>query len=330
MRSENENKTKSLDISNLNLKLENFIKFNFKFFIRDIFDSCIRRNLYYFKYKNFFKKQNYSINLVLPSKGFSDLERKKKLNSIKNLKGKKILCIGCGNGFELLTWLKFKPSYIKGIDIFNYSRSWKKINNFVLENNFKTKVELIRKNILDLEPDDKFDFIVSDAVFEHLQDFEKVINFFTKLLNDDGIIYASYGPLWYSHGGDHFSGRDKIENGCNHILLNKKDYSNYYNMNVGNIEYEIQNKGSGGLFVKEELFSKIRGNEYMDIFNRNNLISNYTVVEFCPIGYKLIMNNPDLKQKIVNKYPNIDIEDFYLKTQIVYLKKKNKLKFNKS
>ena len=29
--------------------------------------------------------------------------------------------------------------------------------------------------------------------------------------------------------GDHFSGRDKIEHGYNHLLLNHKEYLNYYN-----------------------------------------------------------------------------------------------------
>ena len=93
-----------------------------------------------------------------------------------------------------MSWLKFEPSYIKGIDIFNYSTSWKKINNFIKEKNIKTNIDFIQKNILDLEINEKFDFIVSDAVLEHLKDTEKTISHFTKLLKDDGIIYASYGP----------------------------------------------------------------------------------------------------------------------------------------
>ena len=311
------------DVSNSNLNLNEYTRQNLKNYLRDFYDFLIRRNFYYFKYKNFFKKQKYFIILVLPSKGFSDLERKKKLISMKKIKGKKILCIGCGNGFELLSWLKFKPSYIKAIDIFNYSNSWNKVNKFILENNFRTKIAFSQKNVLDLEINEKFDFIVSDAVFEHLKQFEKVISHSTKLLNDDGVIYASYGPLWYAYGGDHFSGRDKIENGFNHLVLDEKEYFNYFNKNVGNMDYEIKHKGSGGLFVKEKLFSKIKGNEYMSIFKKNDLISEYTVVEFCPTGYNLIMNNKNIKTKIINKYPNLNIEDCYLKTQIVYLRKIN-------
>ncbi len=311
----------NLDISNPNLNLNDYVGKSFKYQIRDTFDYIVRRNLYYFKYKNFFKKQNYSINLVLPSRGFSDFERKKKLNSIKNIKGKKILCIGCGNGFELLSWLKYKPSYIKAIDIFNYSKSWGKVLKFISEKNLSSKIEFFQKGVLDIDQTEQFDFIVSDAVFEHLVELEKVILHCSKLIKDDGIIYASYGPLWYTYGGDHFSGRDKKENGFNHLLLSKKNYLEYFEKNVGSIDYEIKKKGSGGFFVKEELFSKKNGNEYMDIFRQNNLISNYTVVEFCPIAYKLILKNKKIRDELLYKYPSMQIEDYYLKSHIIYLKK---------
>ena len=67
-----------------------------------------------------------------------------------------------------------------------------------------TKLNFKQIDVLKLNSSKKFDFIVSDAVFEHLKDFKRVISFCNKILNKDGIIYASYGPLWYNYGGDHF------------------------------------------------------------------------------------------------------------------------------
>lgn len=314
-----------LDISHPDLNIKNYIKRDFKKILRDFFDYLIRKNFYYFKYKNFFKKQNYYSNLTLPSKGFSDEARKKKLNSIKKIEKKSMLCVGCGNGFELLGWLKFNPSSIKAIDIFNYSSSWKRINKYINEKKFNTRIKFSQKNILNINEKKKFDFIISDAVFEHLKDFDKVISHCVKLLKDDGIIYASYGPLWFSYGGDHFSGRDSLNHGLNHLILNKNQYSKYYKKNITKIKDEIKYYGSGGLFVKEKLFSKKSGNEYMDTFKKNNLISAYTVLEFCPIGLNLMKNNIILGKKILKKYKKLHIEDLYLKSQIVYLKKKNDL-----
>ena len=60
----------------------------------------------------------------------------------------------------------------------------------------------------------------------------------------------------------------------------------------------------------------------MEIYKKNNLQSIFTIVEFCPIGYELLKKNHNLKQRIIKKHPLIEIENNYLKTQIVYLKKK--------
>ena len=310
------------DISTIKYSLDKSFKFNLLSIFRDVYDLLIRRNFYKYFYNNFFKNQKYNIDLVLPAKGFSSQSRKNKLNNLKSIKNKSILSIGCGNGFDTVNWLKFNPKSITAIDLLNYSSSWKKMKNYALKRKFYTNLEFKQVDILNLDVSKKYDFIVSDAVFEHLKDFKKVITFCKKILKKDGIIYASYGPLWYNYGGDHFSGRDKLENGFNHILLNKKDYKKYFDKNVGNLNYEISKKGSGGLLVKKDLFSKLLPNQYMEIYKKNNLQSIFTIVEFCPIGYELLKKNHNLKQRIIKKHPLIEIENNYLKTQIVYLKKK--------
>ena len=276
--------------------------------VRDAYDFFIRRTFYKYFYKNFFTHQTYKIDIVLPSKGFSDEARKNKLNKIKDIKNKSILLIGCGNGFDILNWIKFNPKSILAIDILNYEASWKKVKKYIQKKSKNIELEFKQIDILKLNSSSKFDFIVSDAVFEHLKDFKKVISFCKKILKKNGIIYASYGPLWYNYGGDHFSGRDKVENGFNHILLNKKKYNEYYKNNVGNLDYEINYKGSGGLLVKKNLFSKLLPNEYMKFYKKNDFQSLFTAVEFCPIGYKLIKKNLIIRKKLIRKYPSIDIE----------------------
>ena len=309
------------DVSNIDLKYDYFLNFNIKDKIRDLYDQLIRRTYYKNYYKKFFKKQKYKIDLVLPAKGFSDLARKKKLNSIKNINRSKILNIGCGNGIDIISWIKFKPSFIEAIDLMNYSQSWNKIEKYLKKKNIQTKVSFKQKNIININQKKKFDFIVSDAVFEHLSEFDKCIRICSKLLKKNGIIYASYGPLWYNYGGDHFSGRDKFINGFNHIILDKKKYLNYFNKNFRSIKHEIKFHGSAGLFVAKNLFSKLRGQDYINIFKKYNLKVKFLAVEFCPLGYELIKNK-GIKSKIFLKNKNINIEDCYLKSHIIYLQKK--------
>ena len=310
------------DISLESKIFNNTSKNNFRNILRDIFNSYFRRPFYNILYKNFFKTQKYKIDLVLPAKGFSDTARKKKLNEFSKIKGKSILIIGCGNGQDILNLLKFKPKSIRGIDMLNYSQSWGSIKKYIKDNKFKTKIDFKKEDILDLQNKTKYDFIISDAVFEHLTEFQKVIKFLSKILKKNGIIYSSYGPFWNCFAGDHFSGRDKLKNGYNHILLNKKQYKNYFEKNVGSISYEINNQGSAGILVKKDLFSKLTGNEYMKTYYENNLVSLYTVLEYCPIGFSLLKNYKVLRNKLLLKKTLINLEDLYLKTHIVYLKKR--------
>ena len=309
------------DISNDNILIQKPIFQEFKEFLRDKYDSILRRKYYRLKFKNFFKHQNYKIDLVLPSKGFSNFERKKKLDNISSIEGKDILIIGCGNGYDIFDWIKFQPRSITGLDILNYSRSWKKVLYSAKKKNINTKINFLQRDILKLKKSKKFHFIVSDAVFEHLQNFKEVLKKCDSLLYKKGIIYASYGPLWYNLGGDHFSNRNDDVDGFNHLLLNKKNYLRFFKENVKSLDEEIKLHGSAGIFVKKDLFSKLTGNQYMKIFLRNNFFSKYTVVEYCPISLKLLNKNYKLSKKLMKKTKFKILENFYLKTQVVYLKK---------
>jgi len=309
------------DISIRNGNFSKYQDYKIRDIVRDYFDRFFRRPVYFFIYKNFFKHQNYKIDLTLPAKGFSTLERRKELNKISKIENKIMLNIGCGNAYDYHLWFKFKPKKIVGVDILNYKNSWMKIKKFVNKEKIKTKVEFYKKDFLNFSYKNKFDFIVCDAVFEHCIDFSKVINLCSKLLKKNGILYSSYGPIWFAYGGDHFSGRDKQYRGFNHLLLNKRDYQNYFKKNVGTLDYEL-NEGGGGVFVQNDLFSKLNGNEYMDIFKKNKFSQIKTYAEFCPIGYSLIKKNKVLKKRLLKKYPFINQENYYLKTHIVYLKKK--------
>ena len=60
----------------------------------------------------------------------------------------------------------------------------------------------------------------------------------------------------------------------------------------------------------------------MKTYYENNLVSLYTVLEYCPIGFSLLKNYKVLRNKLLLKKTLINLEDLYLKTHIVYLKKR--------
>ena len=65
------------DVSKKNVFLHKSILNKIRDNLRDIYDMLLRRHYYKFFLRNFFKNQNYNIDLTLPSKGFSNTARKK-------------------------------------------------------------------------------------------------------------------------------------------------------------------------------------------------------------------------------------------------------------
>ena len=74
--------SKNLDVSTRHMNFYKEKNYRFRDKLRDLYDFILRRPFYKNLYNNFFKQQNYKIDFVLPSKGFSHLARRKKLNSI--------------------------------------------------------------------------------------------------------------------------------------------------------------------------------------------------------------------------------------------------------
>ena len=291
--------------------------------LRDFYDLLFRRTLYQVIYKNYFKQLPHEYNYALPSKGFSSKARIKWLNKYKKIKGAKVLNIGVGNGFDIPIWLRYNPKEFTGNDILIYGDSHeivKRESKAISD----TKINLYQKDILDLKVDEvgTFDIIASAAVFEHCQDMEKVAYKCFDLLKPNGMMYASYGgPLWYTYGGDHFSGRDNPKNGFNHLLLGKKEYWEYVKANVElTVDSELK-AGGGGILVKLDLFSKLSSNEYLEIFKRVGFTVKKLILESCPIAAELIKDKK-IRDALLEKYPNLNEDDFKCRTHIILLEKK--------
>lgn len=310
-----------VDISTRHLQFDKIKDYGIRNRFRDLYDQFFRRPFYKIYYNNFFKKQKYQINLTIPEKGMSTYTRRKFLNKYINLKKKNILNLGCGNAFDYHLWFNFKPKSIYGVDILNYQRSWKIVKDYVSKNDIFIDIKFEQIDILNIKENFLYDVIVSDAVFEHCKDFQKVAIKCNKLLKKGGFLYSSYGgPLWHTWGGDHFSGRDDEKNGYNHLLLNSLDYQRYFNNNVKDLNYELNQGGGGGILVQNDLFSRLSGNDYIKIFKKNGFEVLKIIVEIDMKALQ-VLKNKDLRQKLKKLNLDLDFENFYLKTHIVYLKK---------
>ena len=200
---------------------------------------------------NFFKniKQTYTIDRILLNDGGMFKEYVYgSCNRINQIRGSVIFVPGCGYGQHLITLANFEPRLIVACDLYEYQEEWKFVQEVV--NREGTEIIFLKGDIDNPIIHDKapFDWIITDAVLEHVRDLPFFLRQCNSLLKKDGNFYASFGPIWYGPGGDHLDWG--LEGIFNHLLLDTNDST------------------KGVFMCKNKQFSYLHANEYLDILKR--------------------------------------------------------------
>ncbi|NWG29874.1 MAG: class I SAM-dependent methyltransferase [Rhodocyclaceae bacterium] len=186
---------------------------------------------------------------------------RRRVNRIIGIRGKQILIAGCGTGRDILSWLSYEPRLLTGVDYFDYARAWKAVRDFAHKRYPRTTLTFRQADLayMDTMPGESVDVVGSDAVFEHLRNLPAVLREFHRILRPGGVLYATFGPLWYCWGGDHFSGHDGILAGYNHLLLAPETYEAY----LCEAGPHRHSEHDGRTWIKNDLFSRLRPIEYL-------------------------------------------------------------------
>ena len=134
-----------------------------------------------------------------------------------DLKGKKVLDLGCGFGEHCRQFVNCGAEKVVGIDISE------KMLEVAMVENCDPKITYLNMPMEDIaELQDTFDIVISSLAFHYVEDFEGVIRNIHNLLKENGIfIFSQENPLCTCHsGGDRWT-RD--ENG-NKLYMNLADY----------------------------------------------------------------------------------------------------------
>lgn len=105
---------------------------------------------------------------------------------IPNVKGKKILDLGCGYGENDKYCRDLGAKGIWGIDISEHMIKIAEENNDDENINYKV---MAMEDISEIE--EKFDIVISSLAFHYVKDYEKLVKDIYNLLNDDGILIFS-------------------------------------------------------------------------------------------------------------------------------------------
>lgn len=134
-----------------------------------------------------------------------------------DLKGKRVLDLGCGFGEHCRRFVECGAKKVVGIDI-----SEKMLEVARAENSDSkiTYINMAMEEISQLQ--EKFDIVISSLAFHYVEDFEGVIKAVYNMLDENGIfIFSQENPLCTCHSGGERWTRD--EHG-NKLYLNLKDY----------------------------------------------------------------------------------------------------------
>jgi len=258
-------------------------------------------------------------NLVLLGRGMPLADRRRWGASRCDLREAVILVQGTGTGWDVISWARLKPRKIIATDLFEFRESWTDIATYCHET-FGVEVEFHQAPLEEhsfLESS-SIDLCVSDAVFEHCTDLKTVLKESFRLLKPLGSLYASYGPLWFAPGGDHFSGRGGLKNVFNHLLLELEAYKKYFQLFLKPQE-DFQ---SGGRYVELDLFSRLTTNEYLAHFKDAGFHIDELILEINPTGLAFKEKFPEIFNQLERKYTDRCIsDDFLISANLIRLMK---------
>lgn len=262
-----------------------------------------------------------ALKYVLPAKGMPLEDRRQWVNEFHAVANATILIQGTGTGWDVLSWAALKPKRIYAVDLFVFDE-WEEIREYVAQH---YGVEVIFKQA-DLEslsflPSGTIDIVVSDAVYEHCRTLPAVLAETRRVLSSNGIIYASYGPLWYCAGGDHFSGRGGISHCYNHLRLTADDYHNYFNA----YREPVEDFQSGGRYVEIDLFSKLTTRQFLATYKQAGLEPLSLILEVSPEALKYRKLFPQEFASLLKRFASIiSVDDLLIKANFAILRKMSK------
>jgi len=207
----------------------------------------------------------YRPDYVFVTRGWP-LEWLRKLgSSLTNLSDATILVQGTGTGWDAITWAALRPKRVIATDLFASPEAWEEIARFCRDT-YGTRVDFHEAPLQDHRflPDGSIDLCGSDAVFEHVKDFPEMLAESFRVLKPGGSLYATYGPLWYSAAGDHYSTRGGLENVFNHVILSDDSYRAYFYKHL-NRDEDWQ---GAARYYELDLFSRLTTRQYLDHYRQ--------------------------------------------------------------
>ena len=116
-----------------------------------------------------------------------------------DVRGKRMLEIGCGHGGMQLALLRAGAGGTVGIDV---DAEAVRFAQERLRDEGRAEVLVADAQAMPL-PSNSFDMVVSTAAFEHIHDIGPALQEIERVLRPGGFLYAKFAPTWWHYNGPH-------------------------------------------------------------------------------------------------------------------------------
>ena len=195
--------------------------------------------------------------LVMGARGQSGRYLVSRVNRFEPVRGKQVCLLGIGLGRELEFWADFRPAQVLGLDVLNYQTAWARL---------RTGYPRLALSFLQVPPgqlegvaDGAFDILSSENVFEHVQDLDAVLWDCARVLRPGGLLFSSFGPLWFTWSGDHFAATREDGDGFAHL---RTDFTAYKEA-LRALPFRPDERADGRVWVLQDLISFLRPLDYI-------------------------------------------------------------------
>jgi ubiquinone/menaquinone biosynthesis C-methylase UbiE len=110
-------------------------------------------------------------------------------------------------------------------------------------------------------PDNAFDIVSSESLLEHVRHPAEAIAEMHRVVKPEGLVYAIFGPLYYTAGGAHYEGD------YDHLLLNHQEFVQQVKRRGRSIEHRECLH-----YLAADMFSYWTADQYLAEFRRHRLL----------------------------------------------------------
>ncbi len=258
-----------------------------------------------------------AMSSALTERGFPAQTRIAWVTKHAAVKQSRVLIQGAGTGWDSLLWAQLQPKAIFGVELYPFDAAWKIVRDHARSQHY-TVPEFLVGDLARLPvASGCLDLIASDAVWEHCRDMPRVLAETFRALRPGGYAYASYGPMWYGFGGDHFCPRAGLQFGYAHIEMPREQYLEFFRQQ----RFSSEDAQSGGRYVELDLFSKLTTREYLRLYQQ----AGFELLDFRPIvqteAVRFARTWPNRIATILENHPHVTADDLLISGNIVLLRK---------